>query len=386
LLETLQSGQLFVLKVLHAAGLAPDVHGQPAWPFAQRVAVETLVIDAGLTRQLCWALLCTALAVVFALSAIAAGVSARGRPRRRRTRVRAWLALLAAVVLCAVAPWPPLTVLLADATPTSFHRSASGFDAVSIERGHALYGRHCASCHGDDGRGEVARASTLPVWPPRLSGQLLWRRAEGEVFWSVAHGMHDRHGTPTMPGYAQTLSDADIWAVLDATRALAAGRSVREESAWLEPVRAPGVLVLCDGAPARPLVSYRGQRIRLVAPGDGAAPQEDPRVVTIALQLPQGPQGPGCTIADARAWRAYALVAGLAPDALAGVQFIVDRDGWLRALSPRGKSAWSRSDLMCRSSALDTSMPAGADGLGDLIAAIDADPIRSAAIGLPHLR
>jgi len=381
LLDALQGAQLGALKLLHALGLAPDVHGQPGWPFAQRIAVETLAIDGGLTRALLAALLCTGAALVL----LALGL------RWRRVRWPGWIA---AVLLVVLAPWPARNVLLADAVPTSFHRSPTGFDADSIERGALLYRQHCASCHGDDGRGEVARAASLPVWPPRLSGQLLWRRAEGEVFWRVAHGMHDQARTPTMPGFAPALADTQLWALIDAMRALAAGRSVRDEAAWLQPVHAPDVTVRCDDAtPARRLASYRGQRVRLVASAD-ALPEEDPRLLTIALRSSadgarsDGAAGPqsGCEIADAAAYRAYARVAGVEPAALAGVQLIVDRDGWLRALSPRGKTAWSRGDLICRSSTLDTSAPAGADGLGDLIAAIDADPIRSAAIGLPHRR
>ena len=382
LLDALQAAQLGALKLLHALGLAPDVHGQPGWTFAQRIAVETLAIDGGLTRALLAALMCTGAALVL----LALGLGWR--------RVR-WPAWIAAVLLVVLAPWPARSVLLADAVPTSFHRSPTGFEAGSIERGALLYHQHCSSCHGDDGRGEVARAASLPVWPPRLSGQLLWRRAEGEVFWRVAHGMHDRAGTPTMPGFAPALADTQVWALIDAMRALAAGRSVRDEAAWLQPVRAPDVAVRCDDAtPARRLASYRGQRVRLVA-SDYALPNEDPRVLTIALRSrargagsdDAGAPRSGCEINDAAAYRAYARVAGIEPAALAGVQWIVDRDGWLRALSPAGRSSWSRSDLLCRSATPAQPTGAnGADGLGDLIAAIDADPVRSSAIGVPHRR
>ena len=47
LLSALQQAQLGLRAVLHILGLAPDIHGQPAWPFAYRIAGETLALDAG---------------------------------------------------------------------------------------------------------------------------------------------------------------------------------------------------------------------------------------------------------------------------------------------------------------------------------------------------
>lgn len=376
LLETLQALQAGVPRLLHAIGLAPDVHGQPAWPLAQRLAIETLAIDGGLTRQFAAALACAAVALLLALTGAL----------WRRARWPAWAATVGLLIL---APWPPRAVLLSDAVPTSFHRSPTGFDAVSIERGLALYQAHCAGCHGSDGRGETPRAATLPVWPPRLSGTLLWRRADGEVFWRILYGLHDRQGVATMPGYADQLDDAQLWALIDAMKALAAGAAVRDESAWPQPVRAPDARVRCgDGRPDRRIAELRGQRLRLVArhPGDAVPPDDDPRLLTIALQgdragpLPRG----GCAITDAEAFRAYARIAGAEPAAFAGAQLLVDRDGWLRAYGRPG-SRWSASDLLCRSPGREPAQR-DAGGLDALIAAMDADPVRGTGLGLAHRR
>jgi len=375
-----QSAETGSLHVLHALGLAPDVDGQPAWPFASRIATETLGIDAGLARQLAVTLACVALALLLAAWGVA----------RRRARLATWGAALALVLL---APWPARSLILTGAQATSFHRSPTGFDAGSVARGLALYQSHCAACHGADGSGEGPLAASLPTWPPRLGGELLWHRAEGDLFGTILWGMRDRHGTRTMPGFAGTLADAEVWALIDGMKALAAGASIHAESAWVEPVRAPDALVQCnDGSPDRRLSTLRRERLRIVAGGGAAIPAADPRLVTVVLEAP-GAAPPAlsssdCVIRDAAAWAAYAQVSGASVDRFAGTQFLVDRDGWLRAYGPPGKTAWSRGDLVCRSTRASptTATAAGAshDGLGDLIAALDADPVRSNALGLAH--
>jgi len=374
-LDLAQSAQTGTLRVLHALGLASDAHGQAAWPFARRIATETLVIDAGLARQVAWTLACVALAVLL----LAGGIA------RRRARPFAWIAALALVLL---APWPARSLILADAQATSFHRSPTGFEASSITRGLALYQTHCASCHGADGNGEGPAAASLSTWPPRLDGELLWHRAEGDLFGTVMAGLHDRHGARTMPGFAGKLGDADAWALIDGMKALAAGASIRAESAWTEPVRAPDALVHCgDGAADRPLQALRGERLRVVAGGAGV-PAADPRFVTVLLEppgaTPSAATPSDCVVRSPQAWAAYAEVSGASPERFAGAQLLVDRDGWLRAYGAPGKTAWSQGDLLCRSTRAAPSTAASRDGLGDLVAAIDADPVRSSALGFAH--
>lgn len=396
LLTFTQAAQTALRQALHALGLTGDVHGQPAWPFAWRVAAETLLIDRGLTRHLALFLA----AAVLALMTIVIGAL------WRRARWPLWLA---AVVLLLIAPKPSPSVVLTDAVPTSFHRSPSNFDASSIDRGLALYAQHSASCHGTDGRGEGPAAASLAVWPPTLSAGLLWKRAEGELLWRVLHGMQARDGKQSMPGFADRLTEADAWAVLDGMKALSAGEGARRQASWPWPVRAPGIEVRCDGGPPRALSDWRGQRVRIVTESAIAgvnagsdAPvvaranadktslsswREDPRVVTIALRPEHAASENGCEAASPAAWRVYASVAGLEGQALAGTQFIVGRDGWLRALGTAGQADWSEDNLICRSdesASKSSSSKLEADGLGALIARMDADPVRAPQLGLPH--
>lgn len=376
-LSLIQAGETELLRLLHAVGLTHDVSGQPAWPFASRVATETLAIDAGLARQVAWVLGAVCLAVALATVALA-------HPRLRPySAVAALFALL-------LAPWPARGLILTEANATSFHRSPTSFDAASISRGLTLYEAHCAACHGSDGNGEGPRAASLSVWPPRLSGELLWHRSEGDLFSAVRQGTKDRHGQQTMPGFSGALSDAEVWSVIDAMRALAAGASIRSEQSWSEPVRAPDALVHCDdGTPDRPVSAYRGQRLRIVAVGEGAsAPAEDPRLVTLVLQSPARvapvPGWSGCSLSGAAAWIAYVQVGGATSSEFSGAQLLVDRDGWLRAYGRPGKSDWSQDDFICRSNRASATGPKARDGLGALIAAIDADPVRTSTLGYAH--
>jgi len=384
LIDALQQAQLALLQGLQALGAVPDVHGQPAWPFARRLAVETLAIDGPLTRQLAWLLLALTVALLLVFA---------GLVWRRRRIACAFAALLPPLLVLGCVGWPRADLLLTDAHPTSFHR-APDFRAGTIVQGLAVFGAHCASCHGDDGAGEGPRAAALVRWPPRLTGELLWKRLDGEVFWRIAHGMHDRDGRETMPGFADRLDDAQLWSTFAAMKALAAGESVRRDGTWSRPIHPPDALVRCnddgDGAVSRRLSDYRGQRLRLVALAAARpAPPEDPRLLTIVLRAPGEPHpaDAGCRIDDAQADAAYARVAGASEGRFAGAQLLVDRDGWLRAYAPPGRSNWSSDDLLCRSdveASPTTPAPARGDGLAALIAAMDADPIRAVRWGSVH--
>ncbi len=380
LLAGLQEAQLALRAVLHALGLAPDLHGQPAWPFAQRVASEMLVFDAGHARRVVLALAAAALTGVALLLSIL----------WRRGRYWMWAGALALVVLT---PWPEAHLLFAPTTPTAFHGATSGFTAEGIERGRAVYAQHCLRCHGTDGRGEGPDAARLPMWPPTLNGSLLWKRLDGELFWHVRQGMQGRDGRETMPAFGAQLADGQVWEVLDFLQAQAAGQMLAREGAWAFPVRLPDATVQCRAGPPRRLRHLHGQRLRVVAAGPGVPlPADDPRLVTVALALPGvAPAGePECLVRDAEAASALALVLGVTGNRLAGHQVMVDRDGWLRVRGRPGQAAWSEDDLVCRaagapkSPAQATASPGGADGLENLIRRMDAEPVRLLRGGFPH--
>lgn len=375
LIGLLQSAQLQLLRALDALGLVQQMHGRPGWPWAHRLSGENLLIDLGQARSLAWTLVFVGVAVLALLLALF----------WRRPRFY-FLALVPMLLIAA--PWPEAHVVLVPATPTSFQSSPTGFTAASIAQGRALYEQNCVACHGADGKGEGPLAASLAVWPPDLSGPLLWRRADGDLLWRILHGTRDAGlGKTTMPGFGGKLDEADAWALIDYLKAQAAGQSLRALGSWPQPIGLPDMAVRCGSQPPRLLASWRGQRVRIVA-GD-AALTEDPRLVTVRLVSPSSKTAPAaadCAAESAAAWEALALIAGT--DSLAGIQFIADRDGWLRARGEPGKAGWSDDDLLCRSeratgpTADGTALPA--DGLGALIARMDAQPVRFVKGGFIH--
>lgn len=381
LIGLLQGAQVALLQALAALGLAEASHGQPAWPWALKLSGENLLIDLGQARRLAGSLAVVALVVVLLLLA--------GIWKRARVGV-----LVAVPLMLLAAPWPDARVVWVAATPASFHRSPTGFTVQSIAQGRTLYAQHCVGCHGADGRGLGAWADARSMSPPNLAGPLLWRRADGDLLWHVMHGMRARDGAPTMPAFAERLRDDEAWALIDFMKAQAAGETLRATGVWALPAALPDVAVRCDGQSPRRLASWRGQRVRIVAqdgaPTDRPVPLEDPRLVTVRLApsaQAASRDGAGCVVdasEAADAWAAFALVTGT--PSLAGTTLIADRDGWLRARSRPGQAGWSDDDLLCRTDTAPRAVQTAvvADGLGALIARMDAQPVRYVKGGFVH--
>jgi cytochrome c oxidase cbb3-type subunit 2 len=100
-----------------------------------------------------------------------------------------------------------------------------------IERGRALYAQaKCAECHGEDGRGGGPSAAQLrddlerPIRPTDLTrGQLKGGSSVADVYRALTTGLD---GTP-MPSFADSMSDAERWAIAYYVLAL---------SAWADPL------------------------------------------------------------------------------------------------------------------------------------------------------
>ncbi len=379
-IQVLQDGFLHALAAL---GLAQTSHGQPAWPFAERLSGDVLLIDRSIARQLLSALAFSFVALLALVIALA----------WRRGRV---VMLLATVAIVFFTPWPDRHLLVAPAEPTSFHTSQTGFSAAAIVHGRQVYEQRCASCHAVDGKGDTPLALSLPVSPPNLASGLLWRRADGELFWKIAYGARDRHGAATMPGFTRQLTDNDVWALIDFMKANAAGASIRAIGSWDQPVALPTGAGAGDCS--KQAAHSGGQRVRVILASErqpAALPLDDPRLRSVILadgnlKLP-APQ-PGapaidCLSRSKDAWQALSIITGIDSDQLAGAQLLTDRDGWLRArkLPADGNGAWSESDILCRAPAEmeagKSSKPGGLDGL---IAAMDAEPVRFVKGGFVH--
>ena len=334
------------VAILLAAGclaaLPPAAQQQPLWPFSWRLSFAAL--DDPQIR----------LRVALALAAAGVGVASAVLGLLSR-RPRAALLAFAALLLAAAAP--TVRLLLVEAYPTSYYRSPTGFAADSIMRGGKIFAANCAACHGAEGHGDGPLARDLPVRPADLTAPHLWGHRDGELFWWVGNGLQSTDRTQLMPAFAAVLPEADRWSVIDFVRANNAGYSERTAGAWVAPIAAPALPVVCAGLPADAMQDLRGSVVRVVADGDaeGAGhppaipPQEGYKVLILHLSraasapLPAGE----CMAATPAAWGAYATLAGLPPDALPGAEFLVDPHGWLRsAWTPGSGRGWTTPDQL----------------------------------------
>lgn len=377
-LSALLEAWLFVqwrfLELGDALGLLLQTHGQVAWPWGWRLAGEALWNDPSHARSVVLNLIDIGLALLLA------GLSFTTRTYRYTLRCVAALPLF-------LAPWPSAHLLLAPAVPTSFHRSISAFNTQTIKQGEKLYTQHCVNCHGHDARGEGPLAAKLTMWPPDLTGKLLWRRLEGELFWHIQHGMKNRHGETSMPSFTGQLSDADTWHVLDYLEVLAAGSTLRQTGLWQSPLQIPNLLLSCRSVGSRQAHDLRGQFLRVVFSGvDQQLPQDDPRLVTIVVGDTTESE-PECQASDKYAAHVMSLLLGIAEYQLPGHQVLIDRHGWLRAHANPGKAQWTDENLVCRTEKKELKnlpITSEAGGLDSLLRKMDTEPVRPFRGAYPH--
>ena len=316
-------GLAIVVAAATLSGLEPGMHSQAVWPFTWRPSFDAATEDADIRREIVGA----ALALGGAALLLVAAILLRHWLR--------WIAVLAALAIAWVAT-PHFEPLLVDAYPTSYFHSPTGFTSDTIVEGAQLYPVHCASCHGPDGHGDGPAASGLPLPPADLTAAHLWMHSDGELFWWLAHGIPTPDGQPAMPGFANVLSDDQRWALIDFIRARNGGLTERRTGDWTPPLQAPGFQARCAGGRSVTLADLRGQDVRLVI---GDAPDAAGVLTVLATNDTNiRPDAHHCITDDEAVPRAYAIVAGTAPDRIAGAQFLIDASGWLRAMQASGTS------------------------------------------------
>jgi putative copper export protein/mono/diheme cytochrome c family protein len=296
------------LLAIIAAGILltqqPAMHLQPDWPFAQRFSA-----DAMAEPELRSIVLEGFFEIAVALLALAAAV--RFRPLR-------WPGLALTILMAWIA-MPNLNLLLVPAYPTSFYHSPTGFTSASIVHGANLFRNNCTSCHGPAGRGDGPLAKSLPTPPADLTAAHLFGHSDGELFWWLGHGIEGPDGSLVMPGFASTLDGDQRWNLIDYIRAHNAGFAAGGGE-LVRPLKAPDATVDIGGK-TMPLYALRGQWIRVIALGGEFAqmPAALNGVMTLSIASPSD------------AWSAYAIASGVPPDEMAGCEFLIDPDGWLRA-------------------------------------------------------
>ena len=351
-------GLLVVLAAATMATLAPGAHVQAEWPFPLRPN-KALLDDADVRLAFIEGALLVAVALALVVRA------ALFRRRRLLAMVMSVAALWYGKTLVDDAPF--LDPIFIQATATSYYHSPSGFTASSIVDGSRLFADNCAACHGADGRGDGPAAGNLPIKPADLTAAHVLAHSDGEMFWWLSVGIPTRAGTPLMPGFRDVLSVADRWALIDYIRAHLASAAMAQTAALTFPIAPPALQAECAGGQSVNLEDLRGQFIRIIAVPASLQPIATSMVTTILISR-DPTEADKCVAVGADIWQAFAIFAGVAPDHLAGSEFLVDPNGWLRArVLPAEAPSWSQSGR-----------------LAALIKEIAAHPILAGAGGQHH--
>ncbi|HTP32994.1 MAG TPA: di-heme enzyme [Candidatus Acidoferrales bacterium] len=94
-------------------------------------------------------------------------------------------------------------------------KSPLAFTAEQAAAAQPVYGRRCAGCHGDDGKGRTPAAAKLPVRPTNLTEYLMESMRDGEIYWVVSHGIPGN-----MPPFGDQLSETERWQLVQYVRHL----------------------------------------------------------------------------------------------------------------------------------------------------------------------
>ncbi|OAN46731.1 hypothetical protein A6A04_06430 [Paramagnetospirillum marisnigri] len=291
------------------------------WPLPFRLGLAVLD-EPRLAGDIHWGLGWAAAALVLALAALA--------PLRRRFR----LGLLAAAALvAALLAWPRIDLLFVPAYPTSFRASPTGFSAAAIARGEGIYARHCQSCHGAEGHGDGPEAARQPIPPADLTAEHLWDHPLGEMFWWISRGMTAPDGRPSMPGFADRLSEVERWELIDFLHANAAGADLVQIGLWTHVIDAPDLVAVCGDGRRVQLRQLSGQPVHLLVADKTPLPEAG---TNPAFRIGGGPAtdpaSPWCAVEDpASARTAYSIASAQSPEGLEGSQFLVGTQGHLLA-------------------------------------------------------
>src|SRR3984885_2804602 len=331
-------GVLVVITAGFLASHAPGTHEQPVWPFPWRPSLDALY-EPLLQQEVITALIAAIGAVAIAVIGLL----------WRRIR---WPALAASVIILVLAV-PHLDLLFVEAFPTSFYTSPTEFAATAIVHGGKLFAANCTTCHGADGQGDGPAAQSLPIRPADLTAEHLWAHSDGEMYWYISHGFEAPQGGITMLGFAGSLSSEGRWDLIDYLRAHNAGESMRKSGKWPHPLPVPQFDAECAGGRTIDLDDLRGSMLRIIAASDEA--QVEPvslpgMAVTTIIGTPTRDAKPPpstCIASEPETWTAFAILLGVAPDALAGAQILVDQNAWLRAAwRPGDPGDWTNPQLL----------------------------------------
>jgi mono/diheme cytochrome c family protein len=117
----------------------------------------------------------------------------------------------------------------------------------AIAQGELLYQQNCAQCHGDQGQGDGPQAEA-PL-PDFSDQQYISQTSLADFYQTVTQGVKDK-----MPGYAETLSDAERWTVSAYLRSFAylLTPETTAEEATSAPTASPQPTEVAETQPGEP--------------------------------------------------------------------------------------------------------------------------------------
>ena len=116
--------------------------------------------------------------------------------------------------------WMVLFALAACDSPPASRVNPN--DAAQVALGQKIYAQHCAACHGAKLEGQPNWREKLPNGrmpaPPHDESGHTWHHPDAVLFGITKYGVTPKFAPPgyqsDMPGFADRLSDDEIWAVL----------------------------------------------------------------------------------------------------------------------------------------------------------------------------
>jgi putative copper export protein/mono/diheme cytochrome c family protein len=325
---------LVILVIVGALGtMPPAAHARASWPLPVRLSTDALREPGGRLA------LAGGLAVL-AIGVVAIVVAIRSKPWR-------WPALAIATV---VLVWgvPRLSLFTAEAFPTSFFVSPTGYSAASIATGRALFAEHCAACHGTQARGDGPAAKDLQPPPADLTAEHIYGHSDGDLFWWITHGIGE-----AMPPFGAVLDETARWNLIDFLHANADARRLSEAAeATGVALPLPEFSVGCDDGSNPSIDQLRGNVVHLVFAGPASAARlrqlasmKADRETIIVVRLEASASSAFCEAEDADVVAAFALYRGT--DAIDGTEFLVDASGWLRSMwFPGRRPDWSEPEIL----------------------------------------
>lgn len=325
-------GLVVVLAACWLATGTPATHEEPSWPFPLRP--NWPILDDPLVRN--------AFIEAGALLLVALLLLGRAALFRRWRWVA--LALIPGLVWYSnklINDAPFLDPILTDANPASYYFAQGGFTVDSIAQGSHVFAENCVPCHGADGEGNGPAAKLLPVAPANLTQEHVWMHSDGDLFWWLTDGIDVPPHGKVMPAWGSILSKDDRWNLIDFIHAHLAGYQMAGKSVWTIPVAAPSLAVVCSSGKQFDLTDLKGKFVQIVAVGPNDNPPP-PSAIQQVLLMRRRIEMPGCVAEGDNSWLAYAVLAHVPPDQLAGTQFLIDPDGWIRwTLAPKDAAQWS---------------------------------------------